>query len=124
MDAAWSQKPYEFGITFLICEQWLRWISLDRMREHSMDCGYKFKVCEFKSSESNSVVPVTNTGVAPVYYDAYMTVNGIRSLESLKYLQAGDTLQYQVQSGGTNPVLTIDSDRLVPGQKIEFEADL
>jgi len=124
VDSVWSQKSREFGITFMICEQWLRWISLDRMRQHSMDCGYKFKVCDFKANKNKSVISVTNNGVAPIYYDAYITVNGVRSLESLKYLQAGDTLQYQVQSGGTNPVLTIDCDRLVPGQKIEFEADL
>lgn len=124
VDAAWAQKSRQFGISFMICEQWLNWISPERMRQHSMDCGYKFKVCEFKSSERNSVVSVTNTGVAPIYYDAYITVNGIRSSESLKYLQAGDTLQYQIQSGGTNPILTIESDRLVPGQKIGFEADL
>lgn len=122
--AFWSQKSREFGITFMICEQWLKWISPNRIREHSMDCGYKFKVSDFKANTNKSLVSVINTGVAPIYYDAYITVNGVRSSKSLKYLQAGDTLQYQVKSGGINPVLTIDSDRLVPGQKIEFEADL
>ena len=124
VDASWSQRSREFGISFMICEQWLRYISLSRLREHSMDCGYKFKVCEFKSNKSSTIVSVTNTGVAPIYYDAYITVNGIQSSESLKHLQSGDTIQYKVQSGGVNPILTIECQRLVPGQKIEFEADL
>jgi hypothetical protein len=124
VDTSWAKQSRNFGITFMICEQWLRWISMDRVRQHSMACGYKFKVCDFKTSKNKSVVSVTNTGVAPIYYDAYITINGIRSLESLKFLQPGDTLQYQVQSGGKSPALTIESDRLVPGQKIEYEANL
>ncbi len=124
VDAAWSEKSREFGMTFMICEQWLKYINLDRLREHSMACGYKFKVTEFKASKSNSLVTVTNTGVAPIYYDAYITVNGVRATQSLKYLQAGETRQFKVESGGKNPILTIESDRLVNGQKIEFEADL
>jgi hypothetical protein len=124
VDANWAVQAQKFGITFMICEQWLRWISLERLREHSMACGYKFRVTEFKSNDSGSMVTVENTGVAPIYYDAYVTVNGIRSAESLKYLGAGKQRQFHIESGGNKPVLTIECDRLVPGQKIEYEADL
>ena len=65
-----------------------------------------------------------NSGVAPIYYDAYVTVNGVRSTETLKYLQPGESRQYIVNSGGSTPELTIKCDRLVPGQQIEYEADL
>ena len=51
-------------------------------------------------------------------------MNGIRSKETLKYLQPGKSKQYTVSSGGKNPQLTIECDRLAPGQQIEYEADL
>jgi hypothetical protein len=53
-----------------------------------------------------------------------MTVYGKRSSETLKFLQPGERRQFNVKSGGRNPELTIECDRLVPGQKIEFEADI
>jgi hypothetical protein len=124
VDSNWVKETRHFGITFMICEQWLRWISIDRIRANSMVCGYKFKVTDFKANNSTSRVTVENTGVAPIYYDAYITVNGVRSLKSLKYLQPGESAQYMVKSGGQNPILTIECDRLVPGQIIEYAAEL
>ncbi|MBN2412641.1 DUF4832 domain-containing protein [candidate division KSB1 bacterium] len=124
VDSNWTKESRRFGITFMICEQWLRWITIDRLRQHSMDCGYKFKVTDFKTSDNSAIVTVQNTGVAPIYYDAFVTVNGVRSTESLKYLQAGESRLFHVQAGGKNPKLTIECDRLVPGQKIEYDADI
>jgi hypothetical protein len=89
-----------------------------------MVCGYKFKITDFKSNDTLSLVTVENTGVAPIYYDIYITVNGVRSTETLKYLQPGENRQYSVKSGGKNPELTIECDRLVPGQRIEYDANL
>ena len=124
VDSNWEKEARNFGITFMICEQWLRWITIDRVREHSMVCGYKFKITDFKSNDTLSLVTVENTGVAPIYYDTYITVNGVRSTETLKYLQPGENRQYSVKSGGKNPELTIECDRLVPGQRIEYDANL
>ena len=124
VESNWEKEARQFGITFMICEQWLRWISYDRLKEHSMACGYRFKINDFKANNSTSQVTVENTGVAPIYYDAYVTVNGVRSSKSLKYLQPGESAQYTVNAGGLNPELKIECDRLVPGQIIEFEADL
>jgi len=124
VDSNWVEQSRKFGITFMICEQWLRWISMDRIREHSMVCGYKFKVTDFIANNSTSQVTMENIGVAPIYYDAYVTINGVRSEKSLKYLQPGEGTQFVVNSGGQNPKLTIECDRLVPGQVIEYEADV
>ena len=124
VESNWAVQSKNFGITFMICEQWLRWIGIDELRQHGMDCGYKFEIIEFKASDDRAVVTVKNIGVAPIYYDAFISINGVRSSESLKYLQAGESRQYQIGSGGKDPVLTIDCDHLVAGQKIEFSADL
>jgi hypothetical protein len=124
VDSRWEEQARKFGITFMICEQWLRWITIERIKEHSMACGYKFKVTDFKANGTTSQVEVENTGVAPIYYDAYVTVNGVRSANTLKYLQPGESRLYSVNSVGESSKLAIECDRLVPGQKIEFEADL
>lgn len=69
------------------------------------------------------VVTLTNSGVAPIYYDAFVAVNSVRADASLKYLQPGETRQFTVASGGVEPKLTIECDRLVKGQQITFDAD-
>ena len=122
--AKWAEEARHFGITFMITEQWPRWTTMDRIREHGMACGYKFKVTAFEARAKESRITVENIGVAPIYYDAFVAVNGVRGLESLKYLQPGESRRYTVASGGADPKPTIECDRLVPGQRIEFEADL
>ena len=50
-----------------------------------MACGYHFKVTGFETRPKESRITVTNTGVAPIYYDAYPAVNGVRAKDSLKF---------------------------------------
>ncbi len=122
--AAWAQEAANFHITFMVCEQWPRWTTMDRIREHSLACGYKFKVTAFDVSDTAARVTVVNSGAAPIYYDAFVAVNGVRAPDSLKGLLPGEERHFKVASGGTNPELSIECDRLVPGQGIEFEAVL
>ncbi len=120
----WPVEARNFGITFMIAEQWPRWIGMDRIRELGLACGYRFRITTFEAGASASRVTVENTGVAPIYHDAYVAVNGVRAPESLKLLAPGQRRQFTVASGGAAPVLTIEADRLVPGQTIGFDADL
>ncbi len=120
----WATEARNFGITFMITEQWPRWTTMDRIREHGLACGYRFRITAFEAGARESRVTVTNTGVAPIYHDAYVAVNGVRATDSLKLLAPGASRQFAVASGGASPALTIESDRLVPGQRIEFDADL
>lgn len=124
VDAGWAEHARQFGITFMITEQWLRWIGMDRVKENSMACGYRFRVTSFEASDTQSRVTVENTGAAPIYYDAFVAINGVRSAESLKHLVPGESRQFTIESGGKNPTLRIECDRLVPGQEIGFEANL
>jgi hypothetical protein len=122
--AAWTREAANFHITFLIGEQWPRWTTRDRIREHGIACGYRFRVTAFETSSSAARVTVSNTGVAPIYYDAFVAVNGIRAKESLKGLLPGESHRFDVASGGANAKLEIECDRLVPGQSIGFDANL
>lgn len=120
----WPVEARNFGITFMIAEQWPRWTSMDRIRALGLACGYRFRITAFEAGAAGSRVTVENTGVAPIYHDAYVAVNGVRARASLKLLPPGERRQFTVASGGAAPALTIESDRLVPGQTIGFDADL
>jgi hypothetical protein len=67
-------------------------------------------------------VTVSNGGVAPLYHDAFVAVNGVRAKASLRGLRPGETRTFDVDADGDK--VTIESDRLVAGQRIEFDADL
>jgi hypothetical protein len=67
---------------------------------------------------------VKNNGVAPIYRDAYIAVNGVRASESLAILQPGQEAVYEIAFDGETPVLTVECDHLVSGQRIEFEANI
>ena len=95
---------------------------MERIREAGMICGYRFKILEFRTGADRSKVTVSNVGIAPLYHDAFVAVNGVRTKESLKGLRPGESRKFEVPSGGER--LTIESERLVPGQSIEFDADL
>lgn len=114
----------KFSISFMIGDNQPRYQSDKRICEAGMACGYKFEITGFKASSTKSIIDVKNTGIAPIYYDAYPAVNGVRAEESLKGLLPGDSKSFFVNSGGKQPLLTIESDRLVKGQKIEFAANL
>jgi hypothetical protein len=70
------------------------------------------------------LIEVKNTGVAPIYYDAYVAVGGIRARESLKLLEPDSSIicNFAINKNSLN--LTIECDHLVPGQQIEYEANL
>lgn len=118
-------KPYEyfagdFHISYMIGNDQANYQTPARIKQASMASGYKFKIVSFKTKSDSSVVVVKNSGVAPFYYDAYITINGVRSPQSLKLLVPGESLECCVSAGGEDPFLTIESDRLVPGQSIGY----
>ncbi len=114
----------DFHITFMIANDQPKYQKLDRISAAGLACGYKFRILAFDASASRSRVTVTNTGVAPIYHDAYLAVDGVRAERSLKGLLPGESRTDEIAAGGTSPKLTIACDRLVPGQSIEFEANL
>lgn len=119
-----ESEAQKFHITYMIGNDQPKYQTIERIKRASMACGYRYRIVDFRVKDNISRVKVSNTGVAPIYYDAYITVNGVRSEESLINLQPGVELWYEIASGGENPVLTIECDHLVEGQTIGFEADI
>ncbi len=114
----------DFHLSYIIGDGQPKHASPERLREAGMACGYKFHITRFLSDPGRSEVTVANRGIAPIYHDAFVAVNGVRADRSLKGLLPGASLELAIPAGGAEPVLAIESDRLVPGMKIEFEASL
>jgi hypothetical protein len=114
----------DFHITFMIANDQPKYRPMDRLKSAGLACGYRFHITGFEASRTRSRVTVTNRGVAPIYHDAFLAVDGIRSERSLKGLLPGESRTDEIASGGSSPKLTIACDRLVPGQSIEYEANL
>ncbi|MBX2808892.1 MAG: PKD domain-containing protein, partial [Cellvibrionaceae bacterium] len=114
----------QYHISYMIGNDQPSYQSVARIKQAGMSNGYRFRVTRFDANDSESIVTVSNTGIAPIYYPAYVTVDGTRATQSLKGLLPGEERTYRVAAGGHAPSLTIESDRLVAGQRIQFEADL
>ena len=117
--------PYEifaqnFHITYINGNDQNNYQTLDRIKEASMNSGYKFKITSFKTKVDSSIVEVINLGVAPIYIDAFVAVNGVRSSQSLKLLAPDSTSIFNISAGGANSTLTIESDDILPTQTIEY----
>jgi len=119
-----AAQAARFHLSFIIGDDQPRFQPPERIREAGLACGYRFRVTRFEASRAQSRVAIENRGIAPLYHDAYPAVNGVRSPASLKGLLPGESRDFAIAAGGEHPVLTIESDRLVPGQRIEYEADL
>lgn len=120
----YEQLSRDFHITYMIGNDQPKYQDNQCIKEAGMANGYKFHITAFKTSSARSLVTVVNRGIAPIYYDAYVTVNGVRAGQSLKGLLPDQSLEVEIKAGGNRPVVTIESDRLVAGQEIQFAADL
>jgi len=121
---SFEKQAAKFHISFMIGDSQPEYQSADRIRIASQACGYRFRVTEFKTNDTHSRISVCNQGIAPIYHDAFVSIDRTRASESLKGLLPGETRSFSIQAGGVNPSISIECDRLIPGQIIEYEADL
>ena len=121
---SFEKQAAKFHVSFIIGDGQPKIQSADRIRSASKACGYRFRINAFESGDKRSRVEIENVGVAPIYYDAFVAVNSVRSPDSLKGLLPGAKKSLTIESGDNQPKLSIECDRLVKGQRIEFEADL
>ena len=122
----WEQASAKYHITFMIANDAPRgqYGTAARFKEAGMACGYHFALTGLYANDERTAACVTNTGIAPIYRDAYLAVDGVRSTTSLKGLLPGDTLLVYVDKVTTGRDVTIASDYVLSGQTIQFDADL
>ena len=100
--------------------------TMDRIKEASMSMGYKFEIRDFRVKGDEAAVLISNIGVAPIYRDAYVAVGGVKGEYSLKNLMPGEEVWVEMKGNGISAkaVPQIVCEHLVPGQKIEYKANV
>ena len=95
----------------------------ERIKEAAMSMGYRFEVQDFRIKEGESAsVLIANVGVAPIYRDAFVSVDGVRGAFNLRELMPGDQQWVTISCKATEASRpAIECDHLVKGQKIEFQ---
>ncbi len=121
---SFEEMAAQYNVSYMIGDDQPSFQTAERIRQAGMAVGYRFRVTAFRAATTSAQVTVENQGIAPIYYDAWVAVNGVRAAESLKGLRPGENKGFTIAAGGDAPVLTIECDRLVAGQRIGFEADL
>ncbi len=121
---SFERHAAKFHISFMIGDAQPEFQKPERIREAGMACGYRFRLKRLESSTNKTVGVFQNVGIAPIYFDAFPAIDGIRSKSNLKGLLPGESIDFEIACGVEQSRLTIACDRLVDGQSIEFEADL
>ena len=121
----WEQASAKYHISFMIANDapGSQYGTAERFKEASMACGYHFALTGLYANDSQTAACVTNAGIAPIYRDAFLAVDGVRSDTSLKGLLPGDTLLVYVNKVTNGHDVTIESDYILPTQTIQFDAD-
>lgn len=117
----------KFHMTYIIADGQPQYQSKARFKEAAMSMGYRFRIEDLRVKGNVAAVCISNFGAAPIYRDAYVAVNGVRSKSSLQQLMPGTSCWVEVSDSSISPGncnLTIECDHLVTGQKIEFEANV
>ena len=98
----------------------------ERIKEAAMSMGYRFEIREFRVKEGEgALVRIANVGVAPIYRDAYVQVEGVRSRENLRDLMPGEEMSIIIPCrASAASIPSIACDHLVTGQQIEYEAHI
>src|SRR5690606_12818695 len=117
----------QYRISYMIGNDQPRYQTRTRIRQAAMATGYAFHVVSLASNGECVRMRLRNSGVAPLYHDAWPAANGRRAQASLKGLLPGAERTFESCIGPHQPAaltIAIQSDRLVPGQRIGYHADL
>ena len=116
----------KFHMTYIIGADQPEYQSWSRIRQASLSMGYKFRIEDYRICGNIAAIKVANVGVAPIYRDAWVAVDGVRADWSLAALMPGKSkwLEITVPGLSEGSVLSIECDHLVKGQKIRYEANL
>lgn len=122
---SFEEMSNKFHVSYMIGNDQPLYQPTSRIKNAGMSLGYKFKLISLQTSNKKTLLTVKNIGIAPIYYNAYFSINNIKSTESLKYLAPNQEKTISINKGLINSNdLKIVSEKLVSGQTIDFEADL
>ena len=116
----------KFHMTYIIGADQPKYQNWSRIRQASLSMGYRFRIEDYRIYGNTAAIKISNVGVAPIYRDAWVAVDGVRSDWSLAALmpEKSKWLIITVPGLSESSVVSIECDHLVKGQKIRYEADL
>jgi len=126
----WEDAASKYHMTYIIDNDAPegKFATKSRVYEASSYAGYKFEVTGFAVNKISAAVRVKNVGIAPLYHNAYVTVNGVRSDKSLKGLLPSEEATFTVAGlkigDSETPKLTITGDKLLENATIPYKASL
>ncbi|HBE66532.1 MAG TPA: DUF4832 domain-containing protein [Planctomycetaceae bacterium] len=120
-----EQAARQFHISYMIGNDQPRYQNAERIQSASLATGYRFRVSQGSFNGGRLTLQVTNMGVAPLYRDAYFSAGKSRSAETLKGLLPGQTRMIILEAVDQSDLksIRIESDAILPTQRIQFEAD-
>ena len=98
----------------------------ERIAQAAMSMGYRFEIRDFRVKAGEwAAALVANVGVAPIYRSAFLAVDGVRGDYDLRGLMPGDEQWVRIPCNASQAsVPSIECDHLVPGQEIQFQAEV
>lgn len=120
-----------YHISYMIANDQPEYHDMSILKMNSSGLGYRFAIIDTKEitlkDDTGKTVPYTsvtvkNTGIAPIYYPAYLQIGPNKSSVSLEKLLPGKIYTYDVpgRTNATKP-LSIFCERLLPSQKISLD---
>lgn len=120
-----EDEAAKYHLTYILANDQPEYQKPSRFKEASMCTGYRFAIADLRIKDNTAAICIFNTGTAPIYRDAYVSVNGVRSGWSLRQLMPGNYRWIEITGESIQPgscAVAIECDHLVPGQHIQFEA--
>jgi len=127
---SWPQAAALYRMSYVIGDGQTGYRTPAEIASAGVTAGYRFVVISAEETEAATRVTIRNDGVAPLYYDAWPSLGGVRSPTSLKGLLPGQSRSFEIDalppagSRDISSLFSIACDRLVAGQAIQFEASL
>lgn len=127
----WEEQAAKYHITFMIANDAPEgaYGTGERFKNATLATGYHFVVKQCTTDGTTTNILVTNTGIAPIYRDAYFAIDGKRSETSLRGLQPGEEKWISIPYGTElNPdgtplkKLVIECDYILTSQEIQYDA--
>ena len=122
----WEDASAKYHLTFIIANDATGGIygTVDRFREAGMAVGYSFEVMNCRTNGEETRLAVTNTGIAPIYRDAYFAIGDAQSSTSLCCVMPNDTVEISIPRGyNEGDSLIIVSPHILPTQTIEYKVN-
>ena len=126
----WEDAAAKYHMTYVIGNDAPEgsYATKERVYEASSYAGYKFEITGYAVNKVSAAVRVKNIGIAPLYHNAYVTVNGVRSEKSLKGLLPGEEATFTIAGltigDSESPEVSITSDKLLNDATIPYKANL